>query len=243
MKVHKVLGLVMLLGLMLPGRSSALDGKPSPDRDFLWKLVDNCLENNPNYCANCPKPPPDRVASCNPASLGWDELTRCRQTTVIWNVVPKFVAIMDYKMCGCVDKSFVHGLALPRARVTGVEDAGHRVEGIWQFAWEEALKKIKAKEDIVLAANPRGRRTQDHFHIHLVRLAPGARKKLDALSPRRVKNLGDVWAAADSHAAAAGLAPGTYGIAVAHQADGAQFLVVATTDSPEGLLTVHHCSQ
>ena len=41
-------------------------------------------------------------------------------------------------MCGC-SKDFIHGLAMPRSEVTGIEDIRRREE-IWQFAWDTSKK-------------------------------------------------------------------------------------------------------
>ena len=45
-------------------------------------------------------------------------------------------------MCGC-SKDFIHGLAMPRSEVTGIEDIRRREE-IWQFAWDTSKKIIEA---------------------------------------------------------------------------------------------------
>ena len=77
---------------------------------------------------------PRRDASCS-------GITECKQTNEVWALNPQYVAIRDIKMCGC-PANFVHGLAMPRDIVTGVEDS-KRQEGIWQFAWYIGLQRIE----------------------------------------------------------------------------------------------------
>ena len=145
-------------------------------------------------------------------------------------------------MCGCPG-GFVHGLAVPLGRVTGVEDP-LKPTGLWRFAWEEAVKRIgvQDRESIILAANPRALRTQDQLHIHLVRLADGARRKIMDLSPIHIKDLADVWSAAARHAAAGGLMEGGYGVAVVHDPVTDDFLVVTSAGSLEKLFSAFSCS-
>ena len=140
-------------------------------------------------------------------------------------------------MCGC-PAGFVHGLALPRQRVTGVEDP-RRPPGIWSFAWEAARSRIAEQQDIALVVNPPDLRTQDQLHVHLVRLAPGARRGLAATSPARTTSLAEVWAIADRSAAAAGAA--SYGVLVAREDRGPGFIVAVDAASPEYRFTVAEC--
>jgi CDP-diacylglycerol pyrophosphatase len=213
------------------------------DRDILWKVVDNCLkdDSSADYCKNCPAPLLSHLASCVDTS-GSDPVAICRETTEVWDKTGDFVALRDRKMCGC-PADFVHGLALPLRKVTGVEDPA-KPAGIWRFAWDEAVKRIGAEEKdaIVIAANPRAQRTQDQLHIHLARLADGARQKFLNLRPVRIKDLSEVWAVAAQHAAAAGLAEDGYGVAVVHDSASDGFLVAASADSPEKLFSVFSCS-
>jgi len=78
----------------------------------------------------------------------------------------RFTALRDIKMCGC-PSDFVHGPALPIYRVTGVEDP-LRPEGIWQFAWDVAIQRMKP-ESIALVVTPRLHRSQNQLHVHLLR--------------------------------------------------------------------------
>src|SRR6185369_14498022 len=100
--------------------------------------------------------------------------------------------------CGCPPE-FAHGLALPRAPVTGVEDP-KRPAGLWAFAWKTARTKIADEGAILLAVNGPTRRTQDQLHVHMLRLSEGGRRKLLDERPERVVDLAQVWAAAERHA-------------------------------------------
>jgi CDP-diacylglycerol pyrophosphatase len=116
-----------------------------------------------------------------------------------------------------------------------------RPAGIWRFAWAEAARRISDRQDIVLAANPRSRRTQDQLHIHIARLAEGARERFLALKPLRVASLRGVWAAAARHAAAAGLPADGYGAGVIAGPAGG-WLVAASSESLEGMFSAYSCS-
>jgi CDP-diacylglycerol pyrophosphatase len=154
----------------------------------------------------------------------------------VWALNQEYVAIRDLKMCGC-PAGFVHGLALPRFTVTGVEDP-RRPDGIWPFAWDVARARIPEEDEIALAVNPPELRTQAQLHLHLVRLLPGARAQVDALRPIRVERLEDVWPAAAEHAASRQLA--SYGVILIRGLDGG-WLVAAVGGSPEGSFTRSRC--
>ena len=209
-------------------------------RDILWRVVSDCLQEGTDraaYCRDCPSPLENLLPVCagNPVL---NAEAACRRSTQVWAKTARFVAIRDRKMCGCPE-SFVHGLALPLSKVSGTEDPA-RPAGIWRFAWEEALKKIVDKESIILAANPRSRRTQDQLHVHMVRVAEGARERFLALKPLRVKSLKGVWAVAAQHAASAGLPEGGYGVGVIAAPEGG-WLVAASSESLEGMFTAFSC--
>ena len=192
-------------------------------RCILWKIVHNCTDPGAkDFCSNCPTPP---------AGTPCASTDTCRRLEV-WAEEPDFIAIKDsVKMCGC-GGDFIHGLALSRRPATGVEDPrtlrDPRLAGAWAFAWKAALARIGEPEAIVLAANSASHRTQDQLHIHLTRLAPGARDALDRLKPGAasaleilphvraagavVKDLRRVWPAAARSARLAGFAE--YGVAV-----------------------------
>jgi CDP-diacylglycerol pyrophosphatase len=236
-------GLCFFVSGVLP-TAWAADHKTSVfDRGILWQIVDNCLKDGggANYCKNCPAPLPSLLASCTDPS-GLDPQAICRETTEVWDQTSDFVAIRDQKMCGCPG-DFVHGLALPLRKVTGVEDPS-KPAGIWQFAWDEAVKKIGAqdKDAILIAANPRAQRSQDQLHIHLVRLADGARQKILDLRPIHIKGLSDVWTAAARHAAAGGLAEDGYGVSVVYDSAAGDFLVATSAGSLEKAFSSFSCS-
>jgi CDP-diacylglycerol pyrophosphatase len=80
-------------------------------------------------------------------------------------------------------------LAIPRARVTGVECAdiwGPKAFNLWKPAWEEATNRFKGK-DVILGINSKPGRKQDQLHIHLASLQPQAKTQLNGL-----KNIPDV---------------------------------------------------
>jgi len=108
-------------------------------------------------------------------------------------------------MCGC-PSGFVHAIAMPRFPVTGVEDA-RRPDGLWSFAWDAARSRIAEPSEIALEVNPPSKRTQDHLHVHLVRLSADARAWVTALEPVRIGRLDDTWIAAAANACDAVLPP------------------------------------
>jgi CDP-diacylglycerol pyrophosphatase len=200
----------------------------APRSDVLWRIVSECLDpGESGYCSRCAWP---IEGSCG---AGRD----CRSSTQVWAETRDYVAIRDIKMCGC-PLGFVHGLALPRASVTGVEDP-RRPAGIWAFAWETARRWISSESEIALVVNPPGRRTQEQLHVHLVRLAPGARARVVARMVAPAAALDQVWAAADRAAAAAKL--DAYGLLVMRDDTDHGFLVLVDAASPEDAFTVASC--
>lgn len=154
----------------------------------------------------------------------------------MWAKTADYVAIRDIKMCGCPPE-FIHGLALPRSRVTGVEDP-RRPAGIWAFAWDVARRRIADEQQIALVVNPPGAwRTQDQLHVHLVRLEPDARARLATLSPARTPRLDQVWDVASRHAGGVE----DYGVLVARDGVSNGFLVLTAARSPEEQFTVALC--
>ena len=201
-------------------------------RDILLEIVSNCVTppeaapSDAGYCSRCRWPRKD--AGCGPHPA-------CRQSTDVWELSAAYVALRDIKMCGC-PAGFVHGLALPRNAVRGVEDPS-RPDGIWQFAWTAAVARIDA-DSAALAVNPARRRSQDQLHVHLLRLKPDARPRLADALAGRVENLAEVWRVAARGAALRGL--DDYGVLVARDADG-RFAVAVTADSPETAFTESVC--
>ena len=202
-------------------------GAGQPSRDILHRIVARCLDSSvPDYCVWCPAPVRGQCA------LDGD----CRRTTEVWAQTDEYVVIGDIKMCGC-PADFVHGLAMPRALVSGVEDP-KRPSGIWPFAWAVARQRVSEEMEIELAVNRADLRSQDYLHIHLVRLRQDARKRLASRNPLGVERLEEVWDAAARHAA--GLGFRSYGVIVARASDG-NFLVAADDGSPEREFTEYAC--
>jgi CDP-diacylglycerol pyrophosphatase len=198
-----------------------------PSRDILHRIVARCLDSSlPDYCLWCPAPLRGQCAMDDD----------CRRTTEVWAQTDEYVVIRDIKMCGC-PANFVHGLAMARTLVAGVEDP-KRLAHIWPFAWTVARQRIPDEMEIGLAVNPAHLRSQDYLHVHLVRLRQDARKKLVRLSPLPVERLEEVWNAGARHATGLGLR--SYGVIVARSSDG-NFLVVADGGSPERKFTQYVC--
>jgi CDP-diacylglycerol pyrophosphatase len=196
--------------------------------DVLWRIVSECLDSRQaDYCTRCGWPIED---SCG---AGRD----CRSSTQVWAETRDYVAIRDIKMCGC-PLGFVHGIALPRTRVTGVEDP-RRPDGLWSFAWEAARQRIPDESEIALVVNPRGLRTQEQLHVHLVRLAPGARARVAARGPAPVATLDRAWETAARAAASAKV--DDYGVLVLRDDASRGFLVLAGPASPEDQFTAGSC--
>lgn len=216
------------LGLLVALATLGACATPPPvPRTVLWDIVSTCLDPEvPGYCERCRTP---RTGTC--------ALDRpCEKTTDVWSLTEAFVAIRDIKMCGC-PAAFVHGLAIPRDPVTGIEDR-RRPPGIWAFAWDVARQRIAETSEIALVVNPPDLRSQDQLHVHLVRLQPGARARIDASAPERVTQLDQVWDAASRRAARTGLAG--YGVLVTPDPAGG-FLVLPGAASPESEFTVSRC--
>lgn len=195
------------------------------DGDALWGIVSNCIDTGAaDYCTTCNSPQAE--AACPPRP--------CSETTQVWAETNDFVAIRDRKMCGCPD-GFVHGLALPRSRVTGVEDPA-RPDGIWDFAWKAAEQKLP-ENDIALAVNPQSRRSQNQLHVHIVRVR---RESLptDAARTAHIDSLAKVWETAARKAA--DLNWKDYGVLVTRDAAG-KYLVVIDDGSPERDCTLWGC--
>jgi CDP-diacylglycerol pyrophosphatase len=146
---------LLLAAAFLSERADAAES-----RDALLTIVSSCLDIHAvDYCKHCPAP---RLES--PCAQGLD----CKATTEVWEETAAYVVIRDKKMCGC-DPGFVHGLVIPRARIKGIEDQ-RRPNDIWGIAWATARKRIADDDAIALVVNPAGSRSQDQFHIHIVRL-------------------------------------------------------------------------
>jgi CDP-diacylglycerol pyrophosphatase len=200
---------------------------PAQESDVLWRIVSQCLQpGGTDYCARCEWP---IEGSCG--------IRDCRSSTQVWAETPEYVAIRDIKMCSC-PSGFVHGLALPKTRVTGIEDP-RRPDGLWAFAWDAARRRIPDESEIALAVNPPGKRTEAQLHVHLVRLAPGARARMAGRPAAPAATLDRVWETAARAAASARL--DVYGVLVTRDDAGRGFLVLVERGSPEDAFTLRAC--
>lgn len=203
-------------------------GSASANADILLQIVQQCINTSkPAYCEQCLAP--QRAAIC-PGK------TSCKATSEVWRETDLFVAIRDIKMCGC-PASFVHGLVLPKAVVTGIED-DRRPNDIWQFAWDVAIERIDQAE-IALAVNSKSKRTQNQLHVHVVRLKPHIQERLDKGVLAHSPTLSEVWQVAAQAAAKHGMAE--YGVLVTAAPLGG-FQLALTQESPEGQFTQAVCS-
>jgi hypothetical protein len=241
-------GAVWLLALLLLATACGTAVAQSR-RDILWNIVNNCLGREAaQHSGECPAP--RQMAAPAPAAASSAEAARyCRKSTEVWGEAgDAFVAFRDIKMCACPDDhSFIHGLALPFSKVTGVEDS-RRPEGIWAFAWSVALAKIGAaeKQSIGLAVNPEYGRTQDQLHVHIVRLRPDYLRRI-AAHPEQVlrtvplRDLSQVWDVASPPAGPSGFRD--FGLLLTSDgADGYILRVIDPAVSPEGEYTRWSCS-
>ena len=195
--------------------------------DILLHIVSQCVDSSKaDYCSQCMLP--RRDANCG--------VSECKKTNEVWALNTQYAAIRDIKMCGC-PTDFVHGLAMPRAVITGVEDES-RQEGIWRFAWDVATERIEL-DSIALVVNPKSQRTQNQLHVHLVRLDKSARANFSQYAPSYVDNLEHIWATAKKDASSKGLSD--YGVLVAQQSP-SKYIVVVTPNSPEASFTQWSCS-
>ena len=207
----------------------AITSACAADRTALWHIVETCLDSTvAGYCERCPAP--QEGACARGAS--------CPTTTQVWSRSPDYVAIRDAKACGC-PTDFVHGLAMPLNRLTGLEP-GDRPEGIWEFAWRAAEQRIPDVLSIALIVNPAAWRSQDQLHVHILRLRSDAR---DSLKQRAIKlsSLASVWSIAANVAHAASLGDG-YGVLVIRDAD-AGYLLLADTGPLETTYAQERCNQ
>ena len=199
------------------------------NRDFLWNVVANCLDPGiPGYDKICSTPITTSAAAC-------------RKTLEVWDKNPEFVFFRDIKMCDCLsDKTFVHGIVLPRSRVTGSEDP-NRPAGIWRYAWDNAVKRVGNEADIALVVNPPGTgRSQDQLHVHVVRLNGAGRELIASPRATGVGNPDEIWEKADQLAREKGLA--YYGVLVARNPAGG-FMLFVNDRNLEYDYTVAKCKE
>ncbi len=213
---HLRIGYGALLCAMLLGSTGC-----STEKNRLQMLVTNCLDpSGETYCSTCQSPRTEGGCVADDA---------CTRTTEVWRETSNYVAIRDRKMCGCGDPGFIHGLAIPRALISGV-DAPNRPNGLWGFAWQTALERNIPREEIALGINPKHDRSENQMHIHITRLRDGARSGFAPEMSARVSDLATVWRVAGNIAAARGLSD--YGVLVAAGTEG-DFVVVVDEGSPE----------
>ena len=220
--VPKLLNLcILLFGFFQTSPSLA-------NSNILLEIVQQCLRTDtPAYCEQCRAP--QQIANCAGKNS-------CRATSEVWAENSEFVAIRDIKMCGC-PPDFVHGLVMPKATVTGIEDS-RRPDSIWTFSWQVALERLKSHE-IALAVNPLTKRTQNQLHVHVVRLKPGFHEKQSQHVVVSTRDLNAVWRLAQQAADERKMTE--YGVLVSAASNG-EFLVTLTSQSPEGQFTQAVCT-
>jgi CDP-diacylglycerol pyrophosphatase len=215
------------LGCAAPGRVDPTGA------GALWTIVSSCVDRESHaYCG------------CSAFALSCCKDPSTPDTDVVWARTKQFVAIRDMKMCGC-PAGFVAGLALPRTRVTGIEDP-RRPEGIWPFAWEVARIHIPDERQIGLAINPQDARTENQMHVHLLRLRPEARAWLDSSDTPgpagtivlTLPALDGVFAAVEARVGADRM--GNTGVLVARGRSGGWVVVITARTSPQAF-TVNRC--
>lgn len=231
-----------LLVAALPAHATGLVSEPANPANALWNIVASCVDAPHDVAASyCSCPAFTRSCCGDPQTPNAD---------VMWGETPDFVAIRDLSMCGC-GAGFVAGLALPRTRITGIEDPA-RPDAIWPFAWDVARRHIADESEIGLVINPDDARTQNQMHVHMLRLDRGARALLNSLEPPSegtwlrapaalvipLPDLDRVFGAAVDRVGADAI--GTHGILVT-RAKGAGYLAVLTDRSSPQVLTRSHC--
>ncbi len=209
---------------------------PEAAGSALWRIVYTCV--NPGVLPRCECP--SFARSCCGDSTTPD-------AAVVWAETPDFVVIRDMKMCACPGSPFVAGLALPRTRCTGIEDP-RRPEGIWAFAFDVARERIGAREDIALVVNPPQARTQGQLHVHLLRLQPAVRARLDRGEPLPGAPTTFPLATLDAPFAALRerLGPTAledHGLLIAADAKGGGFVAIATRRSSPEVYTRARCGE
>ncbi len=199
----------------LTSAANAADAARPRDRNILWKIVSACLgPEDADYCRRCISPRADSACAGK---------QRCEHTTELWEATDEFIAMRDIKMCSC-PAGFVHGLAIPRAAVKGIE-APQLPQGIWSFAWAVARRKIDDAAEIALVVNSARQRSQDQLHVHLVRLRSHARRNFSGRMAS-IPGLDDVWGAVNG---LAGSDPplDDYSVLVASDLKGGYLVLVA----------------
>ncbi len=218
----------LLLAMALhAGLACAADDPP----DALWQIVATCIDRPDAAAAYCACPAFARSCCGDTATPDGD---------VVWGVTERFVAIRDMTMCGC-DGGFTAGLAIPRTRVTGIEDPA-RPDAIWPFAWRIARERIPDELEIALAINPDDARTQNQMHVHILRLKADAQDRLEAMTGTIVLHLPDlerVFTAGTERVGPAAI--GVHGMLVTRRRAGGYRVVLTDETSPQAF-TRNHCA-
>jgi CDP-diacylglycerol pyrophosphatase len=189
------------------------------DPGALWNIVSTCVDTAaPRYC------------ECAAFARSCCGSTTTPNADVVWGASPEFVVIRDMAMCGC-DPEFVAGLALPRTRVSGIEDP-KRPDAIWPFAWDVARRRIADELDVALVINPVDARTENQMHVHLLRLKADGRAQLDVHpDAMHLPTLDRVFTAAAARVGDAAM--GDHGILVAKRRVGGWLAVLTRGSSPQ----------
>ncbi len=231
-----------VLALLLAAAAGAQPrGCEARQSGALWSIAQACRDpGDPARCLQNPSLPVQLLV--DDARVSWND---------------RYIAIKDLKMtrppCDR-DADFFHGLAIPLARVCGVEDDRRQsaAGGVWAFAWSVArrLEPPVDEDDIALAVEPPYLRSQNQLHVHIVRLLDAARARFPrdeapgAACAEHVDDLREVWTAADRQWACrrrlSPELPRWYGALVVRETDGGGALVpgyrVVTDDASVELL-------
>jgi CDP-diacylglycerol pyrophosphatase len=217
---HFVFSLLLLLTLTEVSAQS--------NRDILLGIANKCLDTNvENYCKVCSTPRADSI--CNSEQ-------QCRATVEVWSLNEDFASFRDVKMCGC-NSDFVHGLTIPRKKITGVEDP-MKPNDIWNFAWKTGAEKIPESE-LVLVVNPKNNRSQDHLHVHMVRLNPGKVNLMNEYLVGNIQSLDSVWQTAHNFSESKGW--NDYGVLVLKSSE-LSYSVFVTPFNSEHAYTNYRCN-
>lgn len=196
-------------------------------RDKLLPLVTHCIADTGAGTTGatarlCKQPRHDKCGA---------EQSCCGETTQVWSEDANYVSIRDRKMCKCTGSAasnkFIHGLAIPRVKVTGVEDK-RRPDGIWDFAWKVAADRIHPEREVALFVNPAGDRTDDQLHVHITRVDKGAMYPVNG--DRALDTLRNTWRVAEEMAKERGFGD-HYGVLVTKDAKNG-FRVLVDERSP-----------
>ena len=247
----RLLALRALLVSVVLGMAWGAGVQAQSRRDILWEIVSHCFSPDAaQHAQECRAPRKPPVQSQHFESVA-EAQAYCRSGSDVWSELPgQFVAFRDIKMCSCPQNTtFFHGLALPMDKVTGVE-AVNRPAGIFQFAWDVGLTRmgVDQKAHLGLAVNPRGGRSQDQLHVHIVRLRDDVAQRLAAdvtqvLRTVHLTDLRQVWQEAPAPASADGRFSDFGVLITSDGAEGYVLRIIAPETSPEDAFTQWSCPQ